>query len=84
MDFPFLLLALLALPFAVAAAIVLVSSVRRRGHAPAHEQAAEPTHRLQAETAGAHGRALYPRTMARRVRSGRERRAASAARSTAA
>lgn len=74
----FVLPALLALPFAVAAVIVAVSSVRRRGHAAAHAPATEPVHRLQSDTASVQSAAVHPAASARRGISARERRAASA------
>jgi hypothetical protein len=82
-DFPFLLLALLALPFAVAAAIVVVSLVRRRAHTPAGGPSPEPVHRAQTGTAAVQSAAV-PRRAPRRVTSGRERRNGSAERPTGA
>ena len=76
MEFPSLLLALLALPFVIAAVVVAVSSVRRRRHTADH--GAEPVHRLQTQTAAVQSARVYPAAVARAVRSGRERRAASA------
>lgn len=78
----FLLPALLALPFAVAAVIVAVSSVRRRRHTADYGPAYEPAHRLQADTASVQSAKVHPAAFARRVVSGRERRAASATRPT--
>ena len=78
MDFPFLLIALLALPVVVAAAIVAVSAARRRRHAPAHGPAPEPRHRGQADTAAVQSAAVHPSAATRKVRAGRDRRADSA------
>ncbi|HVM27655.1 MAG TPA: hypothetical protein VM433_08285 [Mycobacteriales bacterium] len=80
MDFPLLLLVLLALPFVVAAVIVAVSVIRRRRSAEAHGPATEPVHRGQADTAAVQSAAVHPPAAGRRVRAGRERRAASAGR----
>ncbi len=79
MDFPFLLLVLLALPFIAAAAIVTVSSVRRRRHARAGGPV-EPVHRAQADTADVQAAAVYPPATGRKVLGGRERRAGEQAR----
>ncbi len=79
MDFP--LAALLALPFAAAAVIVAVSSVRRRRHARA-DGITEPVHRAQADTAAVQSAAVHPPARGRKVQGGRERRAGSAARAT--
>jgi hypothetical protein len=75
MDFPFLLITLLALPFAAAAVIVGVSTLRRRRLAQASE---EPAHRLQADTAGVQDAAVYPTADAPRATSARVHRAAAA------
>ena len=74
MDFP-LLLVLLALPVAVAAAIVTVSAVRRRRHAPADGVAPEPVHRAQADPAAVQAATVHPEAAGRKVIPGRERRA---------
>ena len=79
MDAP-LLLVLLGLPFAVAAAVLAVSSLRRRRHAPADGSTPEPVHRGQADTAAVQSARVHPAPSARRVRSGRDRRAESAER----
>jgi hypothetical protein len=77
----FVLPTLLALPFAAAAVIVAVSSVRRRRHARAHG-ATDAIHRGQADTAAVQSAAIYPPVTGPKVRGGRERRASSAPRST--
>lgn len=77
MDSPLVLLVLLALPIAVGAVILAVSYARRSGQ-PAAAAGAEPDHRLQADTAAVQRDAVYPRSAAPAVESGRERRAASA------
>ena len=77
MRLPFVLLMLLALPFAVAAVIVAVSSVRRR-HNAGHGPVPEPRHRGQADTAAVQDAAVYPEAPARKIRPARDRRADSA------
>lgn len=79
MDVPSLLLVLLALPFAVAAAIVAVSATRRRRQAAAHRDADEPVHRLQTDTAVEQDAAVHPAAVVRKSESGRERRARTSA-----
>ena len=74
MDFPFLLLALLALPLVAAGLIVAVSASRRRGEAVADE----PVHRLQTGTAAAQDAVVHPAAAAPKVESARQRRADSA------
>ncbi len=71
---------LLALPFLVAGLIVGVSSVRRRHRAGTRGSTAEPVHRLQAETAEVQDAREHRPVDARKARSGRARRAASASR----
>ncbi len=75
MDFPFLLLLLLALPFMVGAFIVVVSRIRRRRHAPAGGPV--PVHRGQADTGAVQDATHHPGAGARKVESGRDRRAGS-------
>ena len=77
MDSPFLLLLLLALPFIVGALIVVVSRIRRRRHAPATGPAPAPVHRGQADSGAVQNATRHPEAAARRVESGRERRAGS-------
>jgi hypothetical protein len=77
MDTP-ILLALLALPFVVAAAIVAVSSLRRRRQAPSHGPATEPNHRGQADTGAVQSAAAHPTPAPVKARPGRDRRAAAA------
>jgi hypothetical protein len=77
MDFPFLLLLLLALPFIVGAFIVVVSRIRRRRHAPATGPVPAPVHRGQADTGAVQNATRHPEPAARKVESGRERRAGS-------
>ncbi len=76
-----LLPALLTLPFAVAATVIAVSSVRRRRHARSHGTT-EAVHRAQADTAAVQSATVYPPAAVRKVRGGRERRAGSAASGT--
>ncbi len=76
----FVLPALLALPFAVAAVIVAVSSGRRRHHAAVSGPATEPVHRLQSGTASIQSAEVHTAAHSPRGMSGRERRAASATR----
>lgn len=75
MDFPFLLLALLALPLIAAALIVTVSVARRRSR----EAASEPAHRLQADSAVTQDAAVHAPAPPPPAATGRTRRAASAA-----
>ena len=75
MELPFLLLALLASPFVVAAVIVVTSRARRRRHAPASGPAPVPVHRGQADTAAVQSATVHPEAAARKVESGRHRRA---------
>ena len=77
MEFPTLLLLLVALPVVVAAVIVVVSRVRRRRHAPADGPAPVPVHRGQADTAAVQHATLHSEAGARKVTSGRDRRAGS-------
>ena len=77
MELPFLLLALLALPFVVAAVIVVMSRARRRRHAPASGPAPVPVHRGQADTAAVQNATAHSEAAARKVESGRDRRAGS-------
>ncbi len=70
-------LVLLALPFAVAATILVVSVVRRRRHERSHGRT-EPVHRAQSDTAVVQDAAVYPATSGRHVEGGRERRAGAA------
>ena len=75
MDFPFLLLLLLALPFIVGAFIVVVSRIRRRRHSPATGPAPAPVHRGQADSGAVQYATRLPEAAARKEESGRERRA---------
>ena len=77
MDFPDLLIALLALPLVMAAAIVGASAVRRRRRASGYGEALVPdaTHRLQSKTAEEQSSAPRMEVARRIVVSGRERRA---------
>ena len=75
MDFPIVLLVLLALPFAVAAVIIAVSSGRRRGRSTADGPAPEARHRGQADTAAVQSAAVHPPTATPKIRAGRDRRA---------
>jgi hypothetical protein len=76
-DVPFLLLLLVASPFVVAAVIIVVSRVRRRRHTPAGGPAPAPVHRGQADTSAVQDATVHSRAGARKVESGRERRAGS-------
>lgn len=78
MDIP-LLVVLLVLPIAAAAVIVAVSVGRRRGRGEPPAPGAEPTHRLQSDTAAVQDAVVHPPAATPRVGSARERRAASAA-----
>jgi hypothetical protein len=77
MDLSFLLLLLLASPFVVAAVVVVVSRVRRRRNAPASGPAPVPVHRGQADTGAVQDATLHSEAGARKVESGRQRRAGS-------
>ncbi len=74
MNFPVMLLVLLALPLITAAVIIAVSSIRRHRHARVHG-ATEPVHRAQADTAAVQDAAVHPGAPAASVVGGRERRA---------
>jgi hypothetical protein len=76
-DVPFLLLLLLASPFIVGACIVVVSRFRRRRHTPATGPAPVPVHRGQADTGAVQDATHHPEAGARKVVSGRDRRAGS-------
>ena len=80
MDFPFLLIVLLALPVVTAAVILGVSAARRSRRAAADEPTGADAHRLQADTAGVQDAADHPSAGPPEVASGRARRAASAPR----
>lgn len=82
MDFPFLLLVLLALPVLAAALILAASAVRRSRRTPSDEPADEGVHRLQADSAAVQDTAARPSAGGREVTPARERRAASARKST--
>ena len=82
MDFPLLLLVLLALPFAVAAVIVTVSSSRRRRRAVGRTSDVEPVHRAQADTAAVQSARVSSKALTKRLTSGRERRAESTEKQT--
>lgn len=77
MDFPFLLIALVALPLAVAGVIVVVSAARRGRDAPPDGAAPEPRHRGQADSAAVQTATERPPVAGRQVQSGRDRRARS-------
>ena len=74
MEFPFLLLVLLALPLVVAALIVAVSFSRRRSH----REVDDPVHRLQTGSAAAQDAVVHPPAAAPKAESARQRRAESA------
>jgi hypothetical protein len=78
MDFPLLLLVLLALPMAAAGLIVFVSVTRRRGSGRMSDRSSEPAHRLQSDSAAVQDVAVHAPAPAPPVESGRARRAASA------
>ena len=82
MDFPLLLAVLLALPFAAAAVIIAVSAGRRRRHAHAGDPDAEPVHRGQADPAAVQSARVSSKALAKRLTSGRERRAGAAGKQT--
>ena len=75
MDFPFVLLVLLALPFAAAAVVVGVSSVRRRRHAAVGATTPEPHHRAQSDAADVQSAVVHPAVAPRKVQAARDRRA---------
>jgi hypothetical protein len=77
MDFPFLLLVLLLTPFATAAVILAVSTIRRRRRARAHGAATEPHHRAQADTGAVQDATVHPEAGPAKVRAARDRRAES-------
>lgn len=79
MDFPFLLLVLLALPIVTALLIVSVSAVRRRRRSATDEPGHPDAHRLQSDTAAVQDAAKLPGPYPPAAVSGRSRRAASAA-----
>lgn len=78
MDFPFLLLVLLALPIVTAIVIVGVSAARRKSRAASDEPEAGDAHRLQADTAAVQDATDHPAAAPREAVPGRELRAASA------
>lgn len=82
MDFPYLLLFLLALPIVAAALILAVSAARRRRRSSSGQHADEPVvHRLQTDTASVQDAEAGPTPGGREAVPARERRAASARRS---
>ena len=78
MEFPYLLLVLLALPFAMAAVVVGVHSARRRRSVTAGGVAAEPNHRAQSDAADVQSAVVHPAPAPRKVQAARDRRADSA------
>ncbi len=82
MDFPLLLIVLLALPIAVAGIVVAVSAARRRARPMTESSATDPVHRLQAGTAATQDAAVHPAAVAPKAESARLRRAASGQRQT--
>lgn len=78
MDFPFLLLVLLALPVAAAVLILAVSAARRSRRTRSDDPAEQGGHRLQSDTATVQDATAGPTPGGRDVVPARERRAASA------
>jgi hypothetical protein len=78
MDFPILLLVLLALPLVLAGVIIAVSAGRRRRATAGQPAHAGVVHRLQADPAVVQDSADTPQPEPRAAVPGRERRAASA------